>query len=143
MENNDKHAEEIKKSIDNIIGTDTFLKRKKKSENDIQKAKFEKIIQTLEEIEVRGMILGNDLNLDFTSYDDKFYSVIDALFSLHFGKEACELIFFYLYERLNPDGTTNDVADEDGNIIPLESPNDLWELVKLTQEKSGRQKKKS
>ena len=47
MENNDKHAEEIKKSIDNIIGTDTFLKRKKKSEDDIQKAKFEKIIKTL------------------------------------------------------------------------------------------------
>ena len=60
MENNDKHAEEIKKSIDNIIGTDTFLKRKKKSEDDIQKAKFEKIIKTLEEIEVRGMILVND-----------------------------------------------------------------------------------
>ena len=89
------------------------------------------------------MILGNDLKLDFTSYDDKFYSVIDNLFSLHFGKEACELIFFYLYERLNPDGTANDVADEDGNIIPLESPSDLWELVKLTQEKGGRQKKKS
>ena len=143
MDNNDKHAEEIRKSIDNIIGTDTFLKRKKKSEDDIQKAKFEKIIKTLEEIEVRGMILGNDLKLDFTSYDDKFYSVIDNLFSLHFGNDACELIFFYLYERLNPDGTTNDVADEDGNIIPLESPSDLWELVKLTQEKGGRQKKKS
>ena len=139
---NEKHADGIKKSIDGIIGVDTFLKRKKKNEDDAQRERFEKIIQTLEEVEVRGMILGNELNLDLTAYDEKFYSVIDNLFYLHFGKEACEVIFFYIYERLNPDGTANDVEDMDGNIIPLSSPEDLWELVKLTQVKIGKAKKK-
>jgi hypothetical protein len=139
---NEQHADGIKKSIDDIIGVDTFLKRKKKSEDSAYRERFIKIIQTLEEIEVRGMILGNDLQLDFTSYDDKFYSVIDNLFFLHFGKEACELIFFYIYERLNPDGTADEVMDMDGNVIPLTSPEDLWELVKLTQEKIGKAKKK-
>ena len=142
MDSNEQHADGIKKSIDEIIGVDTFLKRKKKTETDQQRERFIKIIQTLEEIEVRGMILGNDLQLDFSSYDDKFYSVIDNLFFLHFGKEACELIFFYIYERLNPDGTANDVEDMDGNVIPLKTPEDLWELVKLTQEKVGKAKKK-
>jgi hypothetical protein len=139
---NEQHADGIKKSIDEIIGVDTFLKRKKKSEDSAYRERFIKIIQTLEEIEVRGMILGNDLQLDFTSYDDKFYSIIDNLFCLHFNKEACELIFFYIYERLNPDGTADEVMDMDGNVIPLSSPNDLWELVKLTQEKVGKAKKK-
>jgi len=142
MDSNEQHADGIKKSIDEIIGVDTFLKRKKKTETDQNRERFIKIIQTLEEIEVRGMILGNDIQLDFSSYDDKFYSVIDNLFFLHFGKEACELIFFYIYERLNPDGTANDVEDMDGNIIPLKTPEDLWELVKLTQEKVGKAKKK-
>ena len=142
MDSNEQHADGIKKSIDEIIGVDTFLKRKKKTETDQKRERFIKIIQTLEEIEVRGMILGNDIQLDFSSYDDKFYSVIDNLFFLHFGKEACELIFFYIYERLNPDGTANDVEDMDGNVIPLKSPEDLWELVKLTQEKIGKAKKK-
>jgi hypothetical protein len=142
MDGNEQHADGIKKSIDEIIGVDTFLKRKKKTEDDQHRDRFIKIIQTLEEIEVRGMILGNDLQLDFTSYDDKFYSVIDNLFYLHFGKEACELIFFYIYERLNPDGTADEVVDMDGNAIPLTSPEDLWELVKLTQEKIGKAKKK-
>ena len=142
MDGNEQHADGIKKSIDEIIGVDTFLKRKKKTEDSDKRERFIKIIQTLEEIEVRGMILGNDLALDFSSYDEKFYSVIDNLFYLHFGKEACEVIFFYIYERLNPDGTANDVEDMDGNIIPLSSPEDLWELVKLTQEKVGKAKKK-
>jgi hypothetical protein len=141
---NEKHADGIKKSIDNIIGVDTFLKRKKKNEDDAQRERFEKIIQTLEEIEVREMILGNELNLDLTDYDEKFYFVIDSLFSLHFGKEACELIFFYLYERLGPDGSVNEIMDEEGNVIELSSSTDLWYLLKATQEqeKSGKAKKK-
>lgn len=142
MDSNEQHADGIKKSIDEIIGVDTFLKRKKKTEDSDKRERFIKIIQSLEEIEVRGMILGNDLQLDFTSYDEKFYSVIDNLFYLHFGKEACELIFFYIYERLNPDGTANEVEDLEGNAIPLSSPEDLWELIKLTQEKIGKAKKK-
>jgi hypothetical protein len=140
---NEQHADGIRKSIEEIIGVDTFLKRKKKTEDDQNRERFIKIIQALEEIEVRGMILGNDLALDFSTYDEKFYFVIDALFSIAFSKEACELIFFYVYERLNPDGTeSSEVVDLEGNAIPLSSPEDLWELVKLTQEKVGKAKKK-
>jgi hypothetical protein len=144
MENNE-HVDGVKKSIDDILGTDTFLKRKKKSEDDTQRERFEKIIQTLEEIEVRSMILGNDLSLDFTSYDEKFYFIIDSLFHMHFGKDKAELIFFYLYERINPDGTANGLQNEEGEIVELTSPTDLWYLLKAMQdkEKSGKAKKKS
>ena len=144
---NDEHVDGIKKSIDDILGTDTSLKRKKKTEEDLNRERFEKIIQTLEEVEVRSMILGNDLSLDFTSYDEKFYFVIDSLFHMHFGKESAELIFFYLYERMNPDGTSNGLQNEEGEVIELASPTDLWYLLKAMQdrskEKGGKAKKKS
>jgi hypothetical protein len=145
MENNEDHVNGIKKSIDDILGTDTFLKRKKKSEDDINRERFEKIITTLEELEVRSVILGEDLKLDFTGYDEKFYLIIDSLFHLHFGKEAAELIFFYLYDRINPDGTANGLQNDEGEIIELTSPTDLWYLLKAMQdrEKSGKAKKKS
>jgi len=143
MENNE-HVDGIKKSIDDILGTDTSLKRKKKTEDDINRERFEKIIHTLEEVEVRSVILGSDLSLDFTSYDEKFYYVIDTLFQMHFGKEASELIFFYLYERNNPDGTVNGLQNEEGEVIELTSPTDLWYLLKAMQdrEKGGKAKKK-
>ena len=142
---NEKHAEGVKKSIDNIIGVDTFLKRKKKNEDDQHRERFEKIISTLEEIEVRSVILGEDLKLDFTGYDEKFYTVIDSLFHMHFGKEAAEIIFFYLYERINPDGSPNGIMNDEGEVIELTSPTDLWYLLKALQdrEKSGKAKKKS
>jgi hypothetical protein len=73
-------------------------------------------------------------------YEEKFYEVIDRLFSLHFGREAAEVIFFYIYERMNPDGTINQLADVDGNPIPLESPSDLWELVNYMKDKNKKVK---
>ena len=140
--NNEEHINGIKRSIDDIIGADTVLKRRKKSEDDIQKERFEKIIQTLESIEVRSMILGNDLNLDFTSYNENFLTVIDDLLLMQFGKEVCELIFFYLYERIAPDGGVNELVDEFNNVVTLTSPSELWYLIKKIQENTGKSKKK-
>jgi hypothetical protein len=32
--------------------------------------------------------------------------------------------------------------DENDNVLPLSSPSDLWNIIKLTQGKSGKEKKK-
>ena len=141
MENNE-HAEGIKQSVEDIIGANTFLRRKKKTEDDNQRERFEQIIRTLEEIEVRGVILGNDLKIDFTTYDEKFYEVIDTLILMQFGKQASEIIFFYLYERVNPDGSINQLVDTNDQYVTLNSPTDLWELIKVIQNQVGKPKKK-
>ena len=72
-----------------------------------------------------------DLNIDLTSYDETFYEAIDNLFLLHFGKEASELIYFYLYERIDPDGTVNELEDVNGNPLILNSPMDLWNVIHM------------
>jgi hypothetical protein len=138
----EEHTEGIKTSIESIIGSDTVLKRKKKTEDDINKESFEKIIQTMEEVQIRSTLLHADFKLDLFDYEEKFYEVIDRLFTMHFGREAAEIIFFYIYERVNPDGTANQLADVDGNPIPLESPSDLWALANYLKEKNSKVKKK-
>lgn len=138
----EEHTQGIKTSIESIIGSDTVLKRKKKTENDINKESFEKLIQTIEEVQVRSTLLHAEFKLDFFDYEEKFYEVIDRLFNIHFGREASEIIFFYVYERMNPDGTVNHLADVEGNPIPLESPSDLWALANYLKEKNNKVKKK-
>jgi hypothetical protein len=138
----EEHTQGIKTSIENIIGSDTILKRKKKTEDDINKESFEKIILTMEEVQVRSTLLHSDFKLDLFNYEEKFYEVIDRLFTMHFGREASEIIFFYIYERINPDGTINQLADQDGHPIPLESPSDLWILTNHLKEKNNKGKKK-
>lgn len=144
MNDGEKHAEGVKNSIDDIIGVDTTLKLKKKTDDDIQREKFEQVIRLVQEIETRGMLMAEELQVDFSTYDEKFYNAIDIMFELHFGKEAAEIIFFYLYEHTNPDGSINELLDVNDTPIPLETVTDLWALVKIAQakQKLGRQKKK-
>lgn len=132
---NEEHTNGIKKSIETIIGADTVLKRKRKSEEDIHRDEFVKIIQTLDEVQVRSHIMNVDLKLNFYEYDEKFYEVIDRLFTIQYGKDATEIIFFYIYERLNPDGTVNKLEDKDGNTIILNTPLDLWFIVDRLRKK--------
>lgn len=138
----DERTEGIKKSIENIIGSDTVLKRKRKTEEDINRESFEKIILLMDEIQTRGVLLHADLGLDYSNYDEKFYEIIDRLFSMHFGKEAAEVIFFYIYERLNPDGTINELVDEKDQVIHLNTPTDLWYLVNHIKDKTKKVKTK-
>jgi hypothetical protein len=138
----EKHTQGIKTSIESIIGSDTVLKRKRKTEDDINRESFEKIIQTMEAVQVRSTLLHSEFNLDLLSYDEKFYEVIDRLFTLHFEQAAAEVIFFYVYERMDPDGNTNQLLDQDNNPIPLESPSDLWLLVNHLKDKTSKTKKK-
>ena len=101
------HANSVRQSVGDIIGSNTFLKLKRKTEDDLQREQFESIILLLEEIEVRSIILSNDLKIDLASYDEKFYMLIEKLLSIHFGDEANEIIFYYIYDRINPDGSVN------------------------------------
>jgi hypothetical protein len=61
---------------------------------------------------------------------------------MQFGKEASEIIFFYVYERINPDGTVNELADQDGQVVALNNPTDLWMLVNHIKNKTNKTKKK-
>jgi hypothetical protein len=138
----EEHANGIKQSIEDIIGVDTVLKRKRKSEEDINKESFEKTISLLDEIQVRSALLHADLGLDYSNYDEKFYEVIDRLFGLYLGKEAAEVVFFYIYERINPDGTVNHLVDQNNNEVILNSPTDLWYLVNHIKNKTKKINKK-
>jgi hypothetical protein len=125
----ENHAKKIKSTIENIIGANATLKRRRKTEEDFNREQFEKLIRTLEEIEVRSTLLEEEFELGFFKYEEKFYSAIDSLLFLYLGKDALEVVDFYLFGRFNPDGSENHITDESGNIIPLRNPTDLWNVI--------------
>jgi hypothetical protein len=141
MENKgEQHAQGVKRTLETMIGTDLSLKRKKKNEIDLNREMFEKTIFALERSNVRSAIIGTEFSVDLSSYDELFYEIIDNLMVMHFGKEASEIIFFYVYERINPDGTINELRDMNDNPVILESPNDLWAIINLIKAKNASSK---
>jgi hypothetical protein len=124
------YIEKLQDQINQIIGASSTLKRRKKTNEDTQKEIFINTIPLLEHIINRGSMLFADYGIDLAKHDEPFFQIIDSLIYLHFGKEAGELIMFYIYERTNPDGTINPLIDDDDKIVPLDRIEDLWELVK-------------
>jgi len=139
MENKgEKHAQGVKQTLEVMIGTDLSLKRKKKNELDLNRDLFEKIILALERANVRTALIESDFNIDLSKYDEVFYEAIDNLIVMNFGKQIAEVIFFYVYERLNPDGSINELRDINDNVIILNTPADLWDLVNVIKNASSK-----
>jgi hypothetical protein len=138
MENGEKHAQGVKQTLETMIGTDLSLKRKKKSEHDLNRELFEKIIIALERANIRTALVGTEFEIDLSKYDETFYEVIDNLMVMQFGKQASEVIFFYVYERMNPDGTINELRDLNDIPIVLNSPTDLWDLINVIKNASSK-----
>jgi hypothetical protein len=124
------HIRVLQEQIDLIIGAESHLKRRKKTNEDVQREIFINTIPLIEHIVQRSTMLTMDYGITMVEYDDPYFQIIDSLIYLHFGKDAGELIMFYIYDRFNPDGTVNSLIDKDNNAVILEDVEDLWELVK-------------
>lgn len=119
----------IRQAIDQLLNVRSAIKRKKQTRQIHNREMFITIINSIQMLGVRGNLAFSELKIDLSTYDEPFLEVIDMLLLLKYGREAYELISFYLWERENPDGSLNSVYDEDNNPIPLDTPIDLWNII--------------
>ena len=135
-----EEVEGIKQSLENILNADFKIKRKKRTELDIQRDLFFKIILSLEKLNMRSNVLNIDLDIDLTKYDEVFYDLVDDLLLLHFRKDIAEIVFFYVYDRIDQEGNITYLNDSNGNPVILDNVNDLWNLIKNIKEVTKNQK---
>ena len=119
----------VQTAVDGLLNIKSVVRRRKKTEQNKKKEMFTQIINGLEEAIIRSNIAMIDFGLDYSAYDETFLNVIDSLFYMNFGKDATELISYYLWDRVNPDGSINPIFDEDDQEIILEDAHQLWELL--------------
>ncbi len=124
--------DDIKKAVDQLLSINSTVKRKKKAYLDKQKDLFTSTLLALQAVQSRSHLASSELKVDFSTYDELFLQIIDSLFLLHFGKEGFEVINFYLYDKFNPDGSINELFDDEDKVVPSETPDDIWNiLIKL------------
>lgn len=126
----DKSPEQnIKTSIDRILGKDTTIKRKRKSANDLKKEIFCQFIDAMNYLDFRNGDLHEKYLMNMDEYDEPFMNSIDILLKLTFNARQLELIYFYLYERVDIEGKAIAMKGDDGKIIPTDTPEQLWNAI--------------
>jgi hypothetical protein len=125
----DSRYDNIKQAVDALLKINATVKRKKKTEVDKQKDLFVSILTAIQAAETRTTLVLNELKIDYTAYDELFLQIIDSLLLYNFGKEGFEVISFWLYEKIAPDGSVNELYDDDNNIVPSTTPEDIWNII--------------
>jgi hypothetical protein len=125
----------IQLAVDSLLGTTTTVRRKKRTISDRKKEMFVSIITLMEETIVRSNLAYQELHIDLFKYEDKYIQIIDMLMFMNFGEDAIDVVSFYLYDRMNDDGTINPMYNPAGQEIILETPYQLWDLVLLVNPK--------
>ena len=133
-----KNIKKIKKSIEDILGTDSSLLKKQPTLRDQKRKLFNNILNNLAYLNARAIGLKHDFKVDFTDYDDTFFNVIEALMKLHFTKEQRSIMNWWLYDKFLPSGDVLILNDnETEEEIPTETPDDIWELIQKWDEEKN------
>ena len=132
------NIKKIQKSINDILGVESGLAKKRPSILDKKRELFNKLLVGLTHINSRSIGLKHDYKIDFIEYDDMFFVVIDSLMKLHFNKDQRSIIEWFAYEKFLPSGDMLVLNDaESGDEIPTDTPDDIWELIQKYEEKNS------
>ena len=119
----------VQSAIDSVLNVKSIVRRKRKSEQNKKKELFVNMINGIELAIIRSHVAFTDFGIDYSVYDETYMEIIDSLIYAHYGKDVAELISYYLWDRVNPDGSVNAILDEDDNEIVLKDTQQLWDLV--------------
>ena len=124
------NVDKIKSYIDDILGAKSSLKEKLPSKKSLKKELFCNMLRDLQFVNGRTMGMKHDYKINMMDYDDPFYTAIECLIKLHYTQEQQNVINWWLYDKFLPTGETLILTHKNTEeIIPSDTPEDIWELV--------------
>ena len=130
----EENVNKIKSYIDDILGTKSSLKDKLPTKKSHERDLFCTILRELQFVNNRTLGMKHDYKVNMLEYDDPFYTAIECFFKLHYTDEQRNMVNWWLYDKFLPTGEvlilTNKETEE---VIPSETPEDIWELIQETK----------
>ena len=123
----------LHEAFEQLLNSPVLIRKQRRNKAFKKKILFISLIEQYEKALNKSARLQSEFGLDLFDYEEPFYGVIDKLMLLTWGMNVYELVTFYLYERLNLDGTINYLIDtkEDGTEVEvfLKTPEDLYNYL--------------
>ena len=133
----EESVKKIQKSINDILGIKSGLVKKRPSVKAKRRELFKTVLTGLAQVNGRSLGLKHDYHIDFIEYDETFFSVIEALLDLQFNRQQKSIIEWYLYDKILPTGEVLILTNKDTEeIIPSETPEDIWDLIQENEKKN-------
>lgn len=124
------HEENVRISISEILGQPTSIRRVKKTNEDKKKTNFINLISVLRDVEDRDMMMLGMMGIDMDNHNNPFYTAIDILMEMSFSKDQINIINWFLYDRVFTEERIDDLYDENEQIIPMNTIEELYKYIK-------------
>lgn len=121
-------TERIKVSIDKVLKTQTGIRKAKPTVEDKKREEFCGLITRIDHAAMRGTYASEFLPMD--EWDDMWLEIIEDLLKTRYSPGQLTLINFYLYERYDEIGQVKGLEFADGNVVYLDTVDQLYALIK-------------
>ena len=136
-----ENIKKIKKYIDEVLNTKSSLSAKRPLKQDKLRELFCTVLNEISFINARAVGMKHDYAIDFSEYDDPFFKTISSLMQLHFSDKQRSMINWWLYDKFLPSGDVLILNDsETDEVIPTETPEDIWDLLQELKIKEDEEK---
>lgn len=112
----DELKHNLEAGFNKLFNSPIIIRKKKRDQALKKKALFISLITQYEISLNKSVKLQTEFAIDLFDYEGSYYEVIDKLMLLMWGGDIYEIVTYYLYERLNLDGSLNSIIEtnEDG-----------------------------
>tara|TARA_R100000008_G_C3461457_1_gene104404 strand:+ start:150 stop:548 length:399 start_codon:yes stop_codon:yes gene_type:complete len=126
--------ERIRRKLQHCANAKYRISQKEIPIDTMKKQAFILVLEKMKEIEERRDFLTDELGIDMTGYEDKFFQVIEALLKLTFNKKQLELIQVYLFQLL-PDKEWDGTIvlknnDNTTSTVKFRTSEQVWNVIK-------------
>jgi len=116
------------------------LNIKSRIKDPTEKDLFVEIINLLDECWIRSNVIEGQFGLGITNYEEPFYIVAENLIYMHYGEWQGDIILWWLFERLDEEGSLLPINlnDHDKKLeeeVFIETIEDLWYFIKKIEKK--------
>jgi PIN domain nuclease of toxin-antitoxin system len=123
----------LEAGFNKLFNSPVIIKKKKRDQALKKKALFVSLITQYEISLNKSVKLQEEFAIDLFDYEGSYYEIIDKLMLLMWGGSIYEIITYYLYERLNLDGSLNGIietneAGEETEVF-LKTPEELYNYL--------------
>ena len=104
-------SEEKFKNLSDLFGANSKVEESPKSVKKKEEAFFLELMEKLCQIEAVGAVLST-IGIHADKYDNPFYQSIRMLLQKHYGEMKTEIILWWVFDSLTPEGGVYPLLDE-------------------------------
>ena len=130
---NMKKKKQIKKLTD-LIGKGINIQENQKSTKLKEKQFFIDLLAELCQMEAKSQIMSSS-GINVMEYEEGYLKVINALLKKHFGEAKTQIIMWWVFESINPEGEVSALVDENKKEHIINTPQELYKFLKKYDEK--------